>query len=54
MNAGWKEQLRAGIPLPQTLYSSPLSRSASTLNITWKDILIDPKRMRPIFVENFR
>ncbi|KAL8286550.1 hypothetical protein RQP46_004567 [Phenoliferia psychrophenolica] len=54
VNAGWKEQRKAGIPLPKTLYSSPLSRSASTLNITWKDILIDPKGVRPQFRENFR
>lgn len=42
------------MPLPQSLYSSPLSRSASTLNITWNDILIDLKGLRPTFKEGFR
>lgn len=39
-NAGWKEQLKDGAPLPQSFYSSPLRRSASTLNITWHDIAL--------------
>lgn len=46
-NAGWKEQLKDGVPLPQTFYTSPLRRSASTLDITWKDIVLD-KGVRPI------
>lgn len=54
VNAAWKEQILDGVPLPQTLLSSPLSRAASTLNITWKDILIDPKKMKPKFLENLR
>ena len=41
VNLGWKEQIKDNIPLPLTLYSSPMRRSASTLNITWHDILLD-------------
>ncbi|CEQ38919.1 SPOSA6832_00375 [Sporobolomyces salmonicolor] len=54
VNKAWKEQLRDGVPLPQRLYSSPLSRAASTLNITWKDILIDQGEVTPLFVEHMR
>jgi broad specificity phosphatase PhoE len=39
-NAGWKAQLKDHIPLPQSLYSSPLRRAARTLEITWGDILL--------------
>lgn len=46
-NEGWKEQLKAGVPLPQTFYSSPMRRSASTLEITWKDIVLN-KGVRPV------
>lgn len=41
VNAGWKQQIQAGVPLPETLYSSPMRRSAYTLNITWGDILLN-------------
>jgi broad specificity phosphatase PhoE len=52
-NQGWKEQLKDGVPLPQTFYSSPMRRSASTLEITWRDIVLD-KGVRPVvsFEEN--
>lgn len=46
-NKGWKEQLKDGVPLPQTFYSSPMRRSASTLEITWRDIVLD-KGVRPV------
>ncbi|KAI5480842.1 hypothetical protein MNV49_006651 [Pseudohyphozyma bogoriensis] len=36
------------------LYSSPLSRAASTLAITWRDILIEPLGLAPLFKENLR
>lgn len=39
VNAAWKEQIKAGIPLPQTLYTSPMRRAASTAELTWSDIL---------------
>ncbi|GAA5895129.1 hypothetical protein JCM5296_000888 [Sporobolomyces johnsonii] len=54
VNKAWKEQRRDGVPLPQRLYSSPLSRAASTLNITWKDILIDQGEVTPMIVEHMR
>ena len=44
VNRGWKEQIKANVPLPQTLYSSPMRRSAQTLNITWSDILLDKQK----------
>lgn len=34
-NAAWKTQIEEGVPLPQKLYSSPMRRSAKTLDITW-------------------
>ena len=53
VNAAWKRQLLDNVPLPQTMYSSPLRRSADTLKITWSDILLD-KGVRPVFKENWR
>ena len=52
VNAAWKVQLNASIPLPQRFLSSPLSRAASTLNLTWSDITFP--FAKPIFVENLR
>ena len=55
MNRAWKTQLNASAPLPQTFYSSPLSRAASTLNLTWSDIaIITSPHVHPIFVEGLR
>lgn len=60
VNAAWKQQLAAGVPLPTSLYSSPLSRSAATLNLTWSDILIEPhpdsetKAVVPLIKERLR
>ncbi|GAA94179.1 uncharacterized protein L969DRAFT_93560 [Mixia osmundae IAM 14324] len=53
----WQRELKAGAPLPQLFYSSPLSRAASTLKITWTDIVIGPKaptEQTPIFKEQWR
>lgn len=52
-NVGWKRELKAGVPLPQQLYSSPMRRSASTLEITWRDILLN-KKVKPIIKEAYR
>ncbi|EJT52925.1 phosphoglycerate mutase family protein [Trichosporon asahii var. asahii CBS 2479] len=52
-NQGWKEQVKDGVPLPQTFYSSPMRRSASTLEITWRDIALD-KGVRPVIKEMWR
>ncbi|GAA6010130.1 hypothetical protein JCM11491_005353 [Sporobolomyces phaffii] len=54
VNAAWKKEIQAGVPLPSNLYSSPLSRAASTLEITWKDLLIDSGQARPLFFEHLR
>lgn len=53
VNAGWKQQIQDSIPLPETLYSSPMRRSASTLNITWSDILLNQGYV-PYIKEGFR
>ncbi|GAA5887614.1 hypothetical protein JCM6882_001471 [Rhodosporidiobolus microsporus] len=65
----WLEQDEAGVPLPQSLYSSPLSRAAETGKITWEGILHgndsvnesegdledkDGKEIRPVFKEKLR
>ncbi|GAA5923036.1 putative phosphomutase [Sporobolomyces koalae] len=54
VNRAWKKQIQAAVPLPSKLYSSPLDRAASTLESTWKDILIDSGEVRPLFVEHLR
>ncbi|KAM0793388.1 hypothetical protein ACM66B_000841 [Microbotryomycetes sp. NB124-2] len=53
-NAAWKRRIEQGAPLPQTLYSSPLSRSAKTLELTWGDILIEKYGVRPLVKERLR
>lgn len=51
----WKIELAAGAPLPQVLYSSPFRRSMSTLEITWRDILLKEKGgLTPIVREGLR
>lgn len=54
VNVAWKQEIAEGAPTPLSLYSSPLSRSASTLHLTWHDILIQPKGVTPVFKENLR
>ncbi|GAA5826790.1 hypothetical protein JCM5353_003237 [Sporobolomyces roseus] len=54
INKAWKKEVQAAVPLPQKLYSSPLSRAASTLEITWNDILIDNGQVRPLVIEHLR
>lgn len=46
-------QAAAGLPLPQSLYSSPMRRAASTLQLTWDDLLIS-KGVTPIIKEHLR
>ena len=48
----WVIELGRGAPLPQTFISSPLSRAASTLNITWSGI--DLLSASPVFQEQYR
>ncbi|ORY29348.1 histidine phosphatase superfamily [Naematelia encephala] len=52
VNAAWKEQQQAGVPLPQKLYSSPMRRSTSTLNLTWSDILLNKGYIKEMFRES--
>lgn len=52
VNAAWKVQLNDSIPLPQKFLSSPLSRAASTLNLTWSDFTFP--FAKPIFIEHLR
>jgi len=53
-HVAWKTEIPYGIPLP-SLYSSPLSRAASTLEITFDDIMISAgPHVRPVIIENFR
>ncbi|KAL7268959.1 putative phosphoglycerate mutase pmu1 [Rhizina undulata] len=54
-NAAWKTQIESGIPLPESFYSSPLSRAASTLLLNWRDITPKPgANPTPIFKEKLR
>lgn len=54
INLAWKKEVQAGVPLPTELYSSPLTRAASTLEITWGDLLLEDGLVRPLFVEHLR
>lgn len=47
----WALQLSHGAPVPQSIISSPLSRAASTLNITWSTVAGAPQA---VFHELFR
>jgi len=50
----WETEIPYRIPLP-SLYSSPFSRAASTLEITFNDILISAAPdARPLIIENLR
>lgn len=37
-NRAWATQLKHGIPLPESYYTSPLSRALQTANITFSTI----------------
>jgi len=52
-NKVWKHQLEYNIPLPHLHLSSPLSRAASTLDITWSDIPRSPRSPSPVFTPVF-
>lgn len=47
VNLGWKEQIKDHIPLPQNWYSSPMRRAASTIQITWDDIVLNKGKKSP-------
>jgi len=47
----WKQEMNFSIPLPERLFSSPLSRATHTLQVTFLDILTD---VPPLIVENLR
>ncbi|SCV68390.1 BQ2448_511 [Microbotryum intermedium] len=53
VNSAWKKQVADGIPLPDRLYSSPFTRAADTLRITWHDILLN-KGVKPLIMERLR
>ncbi|GJJ13716.1 hypothetical protein Clacol_007972 [Clathrus columnatus] len=42
VNEVWKEEQEFGIPLPESLYSSPLTRAVNTAVITFENILFSP------------
>ncbi|BGP36724.1 putative phosphoglycerate mutase pmu1 [Rhodotorula kratochvilovae] len=52
--AAWQKEAKAGAPLPQRLYSSPLSRAMSTLEITWRELLLKEEKVVPFVKENLR
>lgn len=49
----WLKELPASIPLPTRLFTSPLSRAARTLEITFSG-LVDFRKTHPLVVENLR
>ncbi|KAJ7132667.1 histidine phosphatase superfamily [Mycena filopes] len=50
VNHLWKEELGAGIPLPEKLYCSPMTRAIQTNLITFEGV----STRRPVIVENCR
>lgn len=52
--AAFEKEISEGMPMPKLLLSSPLRRAASTLQITWEDLLIKKGKVKPIFKENLR
>jgi len=55
LSRAWEGELASGAPPPQALYSSPLSRSADTLRITWFPLLnLSHPTLQPVFKENLR
>ncbi|GME99899.1 unnamed protein product [Ambrosiozyma monospora] len=49
-----KSLIPEGFPLPQSFYSSPLTRAADTLNYTWFDLVLEPGYVSPMFKESLR
>ncbi|GME70514.1 unnamed protein product [Ambrosiozyma monospora] len=49
-----KSLLADDFPLPQSFYSSPFTRAADTLVLTWKDLVLDTGYASPIFKESLR
>ena len=47
----WQLQSKSSAPLPQRLYSSPLTRAAMTMELVYGDILMSPKSIKPLIVE---
>jgi len=57
VNQAWKDELQYGIPLPQTLYCSPLSRAIKTALITFDGTLLnagDDRQTRRVIKEKLR
>lgn len=50
VHRAWKRETLANAPLPPVLYSSPLSRAASTCEITYEGL----GARRPVFLEELR
>ncbi|KZW00321.1 phosphoglycerate mutase [Exidia glandulosa HHB12029] len=48
----WEKELQAGIPIPEILYSSPMSRAAKTARISFEWLWKTGKRA--LILENFR
>lgn len=50
VHRAWKREILANAPVPPVLYSSPLSRAASTCEITYEGLADS----RPVFMEELR
>lgn len=47
MNRAWKDEIRAGIPLPQSVFTSPFRRAVETLKISLGDVV---EHVKPWYV----
>ncbi|KAF7791300.1 hypothetical protein EIP86_002314 [Pleurotus ostreatoroseus] len=55
VSVAWKAQAKAGVPLPTSFYTSPLSRAMDTLNVTWGDWVLGTQGARgPLVMEALR
>ncbi|KZS97486.1 phosphoglycerate mutase-like protein [Sistotremastrum niveocremeum HHB9708] len=52
LNEAWKIALKDGMPSPEKWFCSPMRRTASTLEITFRGLL--PDGVKPLFIENIR
>ncbi len=55
MHALWSAQLPQGIPLPETYYVSPMTRTIETADATFQSLALpQDKQYRPLIKENLR
>jgi broad specificity phosphatase PhoE len=49
VQAAWKREILRGVPVPQRVYCSPLTRAIRTLELTFEGVL--PAHLKPVILE---